>query len=321
MSAATIPVTRFTTDAFAPADRHQAWVHRDWPAIGPVFETRPTAPFHNRSDRFALGGVSVHVADMGAQRYTRSARKARADGMDQLMMTLMLSGAAAGDADGVDVGIGAGGASFVDLSLPHAHASTDSRTILLSVPRVTAEREGLDVRALHGTSIGAGATTLLRDHVLGIHAALPSLAVTASPRLERSVLDLLCVAVEGAGSTQAASPPSRDTATFLSAQRLIAARLASPDLSSDWLCARLQVSRSTLYRLFAEQGGVGGYIRDRRLDRVAETLAAGSPTIRIADLAERWGFSDPSHLSRAFRERFGSTPSDYRAVSSHDEGR
>lgn len=324
MSSAAIPVTRFTTDAFAPADRHEAWMRRDWPAIGPVFETSPIEPFHNHSDRFSLGAISVHVADMGAQRYRRSAQHVRADGMDQLLVTVTLAGSAVGDADGRSVETGAGSVAFVDLSSPHAHVSADSRTILLAMPRGVAEREGLDVRALHGAVLPPANANLLRGHLLGIHAALPTLSAATAPRLERSVLDLLCVSVEGAGLIDAAGTASRDTAALLAAQRLIATRLHSSDLGVDWLCARLRVSRSTLYRLFAEHGGVGGYIRDRRLDRVAEALASASATVRISDLADRWGFSDPSHLSRAFRERFGATPSDYRNAAagrtSYDNG-
>jgi AraC-like DNA-binding protein len=307
-----LPVTNFTTDAFAPADRHEGWANRDWPAIGPAFETRPIGQFHNHSDRFALGGIGVHVADMGAQHYRRSRQRARTDGMDQLLVTLTLSGSAAGDANGLDVRSGPGDTTFVDLTMSHEHVSSDSRTILLTLPRSLAEREGLDVRALHGTALSRQAS-LLRSHLIGIHAALPDLAAGAAPRLERSVLDLLCVAVEGAGLIEAPSAAARDTATLVAAQRLIGMRLHSSDLSVEWLCARLGVSRSALYRLFAGSGGVAGYIRHRRLDRIAEALATIGGAERIGDLAERWGFSDASHLSRAFRERFGMTPGDYRS--------
>lgn len=251
---------------------------------------------------------------MGAQRYERTARRARADGMDALLVTLTITGSAFGDADGMAVSAQPGGAGFVDLSAPHTHESSDSRTILLTLPRPLAEREGLDVRALHGAALSPREAALLRGHLLGIHAALPDLTAAAAPRLERSVLDLLCVAVEGAGLGGAPDPTSRDAAALVAAERLIAAHLASPELGVDWLCARLRVSRSTLYRLFRDRGGVAGHIRDRRLDRIAEGLARAHRVERIADLADRWGFSDASHLSRAFRERFGTSPGDYRSA-------
>jgi hypothetical protein len=46
-------------------------------------------------------------------------------------------------------------------------------------------------------------------------------------------------------------------------RRYIAANLTSPELMSDVLCARLQLSRTQLYRLFEPLGGVAGYIQDK----------------------------------------------------------
>ncbi|MBI3376628.1 MAG: helix-turn-helix domain-containing protein [Betaproteobacteria bacterium] len=32
----------------------------------------------------------------------------------------------------------------------------------------------------------------------------------------------------------------------------------------------------------------------------------------ICDIAYRWGFNDPTHFGRAFRERFGQSPREFR---------
>ncbi len=56
----------------------------------------------------------------------------------------------------------------------------------------------------------------------------------------------------------------------------------------------------------------GEYLRECRLERAAALLHdRRRPLLDIAALA---GFSDQSHFSRAFRQQFGCTPSDYRRL-------
>ena len=59
---------------------------------------------------------------------------------------------------------------------------------------------------------------------------------------------------------------------------------------------------------------MNAYIQGRRLDRCFdELLLAAGGHIGIAELAYRYGFSSESAFSRAFRLRFGASPSEVRA--------
>jgi AraC-like DNA-binding protein len=60
---------------------------------------------------------------------------------------------------------------------------------------------------------------------------------------------------------------------------------------------------------------VSGYIRSRRLehcriDLVDPALASRS----IIQVAQSWGFVDPSHFSKLFKSTFGHSPRDYRQL-------
>lgn len=308
-----IHVTRFTTDAFG-ADAHEAWANRDWPAIGPIFDTTPIGKFHNHSERFALGNVAVHRSDMGAQHYHRSPARAARDGVDGLMVEILLSGETKVDVAGRSTGNVAGCMIFNDLAQGHSHVSSDTQTLLLTIPRTLAERNGIRPAALHGRRVSAAASDLLKSHLLTVHGLLPRLSRKQGERLGQVVLDLIGVATDVDGLASAARADARDTATALEARRLVEAHLHSPSLSVAWLCGRLGVSRSRLYRLFESEGGVRTHIRDRRLERIRIILTAPGSIDRLADLAETWGFSDAAHLSRSFRARFGMAPSDYRAL-------
>lgn len=309
-----IGVTRFTTSQFAPADRHEAWANRDYPNIGPVFDTTPTGVFHNHAERFALGALSVHYSDMGGQTYHRTAERRRADDIDHLAVSIMLTGEARGVSADRSAHLTSGEISLVDLARDHSHASTDARSFLLLVPRGFAEGCGLDMRQAHGAVIGRGASSLLRTHLIEARRGLATLDTQGAARLGQETTDLLTVAFTGAGSGVKVQPRARDTAILMRARQLIEAELASPALDLAMLCRRIGVSRSALYRLFEAEGGVLAYIRERRLEAVRAALEHSdtAPASRIGDLAAHWGFSDAAHLSRLFRARYGAAPSDYR---------
>ena len=55
----------------------------------------------------------------------------------------------------------------------------------------------------------------------------------------------------------------------------------------------------------------GEYLRECRLERAAALLRDRRHR-SLLDIAALAGFSDHSHFSRAFRQHFGCTPSDYR---------
>ena len=85
-------------------------------------------------------------------------------------------------------------------------------------------------------------------------------------------------------------------------------------LSPETIAAALGISRSSLYRLFLRDGGVNAYIQGRRLDRCFDELLPGRRRPhrhRGACLPLR--LSSESAFSRAFRLRFGASPSEVRA--------
>ena len=79
------------------------------------------------------------------------------------------------------------------------------------------------------------------------------------------------------------------------------------------LAAIAGVHPGHLTRMFRRHFGrsVGAYQREVRLDWAAGQLGACGD--RLAAIAASAGFSDQSHFSRAFRQRFGCTPGEYRA--------
>lgn len=314
LSGPTIFAGRFRTSDLPERDRHDAWRNRSPSTAGRLYETRPHEPFDVASDQVLLGPLKIHFSTITGQSFDRTQAMAMADGVDDLVVNVRFRGRALGDMNGTPLDGPGGSIVLTDMAQPQAHVSEASSTAYFHVPRALAEQFLPSVRSLHGLAIAPAPATLLREHLLQISRAADRLPIDQGARLAGTVLDLLAVAVAQERGGQAASH-AVDGAALMRARAEIEMRLGSAMLSVASLCRTLGMSRSALYRVFAAEGGVHAFIMRRRLERVASTLSDPSDHNRIADIAERWGFCDAAYLGRLFRERFGMTPSDYRAFS------
>ncbi|MCA1323156.1 AraC family transcriptional regulator [Herbaspirillum sp. alder98] len=89
------------------------------------------------------------------------------------------------------------------------------------------------------------------------------------------------------------------------------ALLCEPDLTVAQVARTMGISPRLLHRLFERRGlRYGSYLLERRLERAHAEL--GNPRharLSVADIAYRCGFNNASHFSRAFRQRYGLSPS------------
>ncbi|MBA2936614.1 helix-turn-helix domain-containing protein [Sphingomonas sp. CGMCC 1.13654] len=305
-----IPVIRFSTDGMRQSDAHEAWLQRDWPSANILFDTTPLVPFRTTSEAFQLGSLLIMHAKMGSQRWARDEKRIRRDDIDHVTFSVRVSGGARGEANGRSFHAATGSIVAVDLARPNSHDSDSSRTIQIAVPRAITEARLGRVEHLNGaiaSSFGAG---LVRSHILQLCSRIGAIPGNQQDRLADTVLDLLAVAYADSGVI---APRERgDAALQYKARQQIESRLGSPSLTVAALCKQMGFSRSTLYRLFHDEGGVQTFIRQRRLEAVRSELS--DPAIRapITEIAERWGFCDAAYLGRLFRESYGMTPGEAR---------
>jgi AraC-like DNA-binding protein len=98
--------------------------------------------------------------------------------------------------------------------------------------------------------------------------------------------------------------------------RRIETDFADPDLTPERLAAELGISKRYLQQLLAGSGT--SFVQEltaTRLDRASDMLTdprAGGLT--VGEIAFRCGFLDPGYFTRAFRKRFGRTPSEWRGT-------
>ena len=85
------------------------------------------------------------------------------------------------------------------------------------------------------------------------------------------------------------------------------------DWTLDKMASDLGIHPVHLCRTFSEHQGctLGAYIRELRIARGRQLLALSHSS--LTDVAAKCGFSDQSHFTRAFKSRFGTTPSAFRS--------
>jgi AraC family transcriptional activator of tynA and feaB len=107
--------------------------------------------------------------------------------------------------------------------------------------------------------------------------------------------------------------PSRREKQFQKIMDLIDESIQAEHLRPEWLASETGMSVRSLYRLFADKGlVVAQYIKNRRLDLCAQALHNARDDEKLAGIGYSWGFSDHSHFSTAFKQRFGVSPGEYR---------
>lgn len=84
------------------------------------------------------------------------------------------------------------------------------------------------------------------------------------------------------------------------------------DIKISMFTEKYFLSREYLMKLFKQQFGYGihEYVQKVRMDKAKELL--DDPSLKIQDIAERLGYKDKNYFSKAFRNYYSVSPSEYR---------
>lgn len=104
---------------------------------------------------------------------------------------------------------------------------------------------------------------------------------------------------------------------LLAAKQCIRDQLADPTLSCERVAVQTGISARHLARLFAlEDTQPRRFIQEKRL-QLAHALLSSQQVrgLDVGEVAYRHGFTSQAHFSRAFKARYGQTPSEVRAAA------
>jgi AraC-like DNA-binding protein len=137
-----------------------------------------------------------------------------------------------------------------------------------------------------------------------------------SVRLFGVLLDLVALSLSRRSRAQTTEAASFADATVLALRRAIHERLREQGLTVATIAGAVGISERYVHKLFGRSGTTfSDYVMERRLDGAAADLRDQAMTDReIGAIAFDWGFSDLSHFTRRFKQRFGCRPRDWRSA-------
>lgn len=232
---------------------------------------------------------------------------------DQLLIYLELEGSCDNDWAGRRGRVEAGDIQIVDYARPFHSVTTDYANLIVVLARESVPAALLALEP-HGLVFRreSGAARLIGAAMQQLYAQADDLTVSeAEAAIEGIVALTTAYARTKLASDEADHVKSRRKAVF----DYIDAHLANAQLGPSEIAEAAHLSRASLYRLLAAEGGIRAVLLQRRLDQALRLLLADNGDQRpLADVAQRCGFAGMSQFSRAFRARFGMPPRQYRTL-------
>lgn len=308
--------SHFTTKQLPAEQRFDAW-QESFASLFDVSLTgcQPLERFHVNLESYLINEqIILGHCQSSAQKFQRASLRTARDGLDYYLLQVHTKGKQEILRAGKTCQVAAGDLMVIDLADKHAAESSDFANLTLVIPRpllaplldAPDSQEGRTLKA------DTALTRLAVSHIEMLCNVIATLPTAHAESIIKPTVQLMASALNG--SIEKVENGSNSLAKSLLAQTKVKIeRNLGSKLEVDDLCRITGISRSRLYGLFEPLGGIRNYIQERRLRHCAKDLM--SPHLqqqRIYEIAYRWGFSSEAHFSRAFRKRFGMTPTEAR---------
>ncbi|MBW5484090.1 AraC-like ligand-binding domain-containing protein [Streptomyces bambusae] len=318
--------TTVSSDQLPAGDRF------DWFSDMVSREVVPTTISSERPAEFRAEAAVLHLGELRVSRLAyaplrsrRAPALIRRSDPEQYQLAMVSKGSMEMSQHGNECRAQAGDLVFWDTSRPSdanapARDGADHQLVILQFPR-----DALPLRSRHLDRLlarripGDGGTAALLTSFMGSLVAHCDRCTPAELRgLGAAAADLTaaCLAQHlDAGELLPAEIRARAQVQQIHA--FIEQHLGDPDLTPSVIAACHNMSVRSLHQLFrSRQESVHALIRRRRLEQSRADLARSGRRARpVGVIAARWGFSGPAVFSRSFREAYGLSPSEFRALS------
>ena len=309
--------TFFSTDAIESQERFDLWRE----SIAVLFQIdlpdkqKSSKNFFASLEAYMLAELMVVRTNSSAAHYDRLAKHINSDGIDTVMIQLMLAGDIFFDHGKGQNHAQVGDLIVFDLGQALQNFNTDYHHISLLFPRDLIEDYVPLISNWHGQllprdSVG---TKLLKNHLLSVMQLLPTLKADEIEIMQRSLLDMTSLAFSPNAVLPKNVSEAVDASLLVSIKRFIRSQLKNYNLGTKNICAEFNLSRTQLYRITSPLGGLKQFIRQLRLSRCLRDLRDPRLShISISEIAYNWGFNDLSTFNRNFKAIYNQQPKDAR---------
>lgn len=308
-----------STDRVAPAERVPYW--REW--IDRLFcglqsDLYGDTDFDGHMATEHAGDVVLTRLEGNRHRVLKNDRLVRTSEVGCLKIVAPYRGTAGVEQSGRQVWVSPGEWSLYDTTDVYQVANPMRvEHLIVMVPKAALLERGLPMHELTARRLGAGGgiSRLALQAMRSAWYELPSIAPDAARGVGDTIVQLIHLSL--LELTGGASAPTQRESLRERIKQLVERRLGDPSLSVDAIAAALNCSRRQLYNAFCDEpDGVAGYVLAQRLEACRRDFADPAQQSRsITDILLDRGFNHPAHFSRAFKARFGITPSEARAAA------
>lgn len=258
--------------------------------------------------------ASPHCAERSSTGISRSTNAT-------LVFNFVLSGTLNAEQDGRVARLGAGDVALCDADRPYKlHSEEAFDLACIRIPRqIIASRIGhLQRLSAYNLSERSELAPMVFAYLSRLVDRAPELSETAGLRVSQNFTELLVALISEFAEIGQPLLTEYCGLALMRIKATVERSIGKHNVTPATIAAELKLSPRYINQLLEAEGtSLARYMWDRRLERCAAQLKDSALRGRsVSRIAIENGFNDLSHFSKAFRNRFGTSPRDYRRIAS-----
>jgi AraC family transcriptional activator of tynA and feaB len=299
-----------STDYIDKKDRLNYWLDAVCDAYAPcTVSNYGEDNFHASLEVMQFGATEISRVSSNSIQYKRTPSNIRNDQENDFYISLMASGYSEFTQNGKSVIQKQGDILIYDSALPYNYNfPLHDASILIKIPRSLLKTKSNQLDTLGGTLISSQTAhaKMIASFIQG------ALAISTETELQfelySSTMDAIVTGLACA-TNQRNKNTGKQTALLNKIKSYIKSNISDEQLNLESIAKANHISVRSLCRIFNEEGETPkGWLQSERLIAAYECLSVGKAH-SITDIAYSFGFKDLSHFSRAFKNRYGISPS------------
>ena len=308
-----------TTDHVAPRERAPVWREWIWKHFGGLeSDLYGDTAFDGHMATSHAGEVILTRLEANRHRVVRTQNMVRASDGAYLKIVAPMRGRAGVEQLGRQAWVSPGAWTIYDTTGCYAVDNPERvEHLIVMLPKAQIMERGLRLEPLMARCLGgsSGIARVALATLRSTYQELPHMSADAARGagdLVAQLVRLSLIELSGKETEQTQREVLKDRI-----RGYIALNLADPALSVERIAHALNCSKRHLHNAFAgDDDTLASHILRLRLEACSRELRQTGPQARaITDIALSWGFNNPSHFSRVFREHTGCSPSEYRSAA------
>jgi AraC-like DNA-binding protein len=305
-----------STGDVEPREKFAFWQDTLWKLCGSLrTETQADSSFQGKIEYASIRDVRIAKLTASPHHVLRTPSFGKRDSNDFLKVVLQMKGISGFEQGSRKVVLSPCEWSIYETKQPYrVTVPNGTVTLLVLVPRenVLTQRMHLDSVLMRKFSGKTGLGKLAIQFMISAFDEIPVITPGAEWEIADAIANLIRLTMLDASEIH--SEVSLPQVWRDRIKSYIVSHLRDPELSIDQIAVALNCTKRYIHKVFQCEGtSVSESILRMRLARCREDLR--NPALSrnsITDIAYSWGFNNPAHFSKAFRDEYHVSPSCFR---------